>query len=275
MSELRSPSWEEVNSPLFNAIWSVIKHWDISRTANGRYAGASGTDVCMILDAIKSVEPVPVQPAAPKRGDPTVGRTLDEEHRPLVCFVCGKQQGIAFNFCQDHKDEYEALKRASIASVPATPQESAADAQLSTWSRFSYEEQLKRIREVEDWESSIPFWAGQPRDLCGPRAFAAAYAAHVTATGEHAGKAEKSTTMKPEIILSFIAKNGKTCSLKPETITSFITKNGETCSFESALNYLQEQGVDESSARSWLWGLLALDHIRFTLNRNLTLPNSM
>ena len=66
MSELRDPSLEELNSPLFNAIWNAIKGWDLRRTTDSGYAGATGTDVCTILDAIKAVEPVPAQPATPQ-----------------------------------------------------------------------------------------------------------------------------------------------------------------------------------------------------------------
>lgn len=50
-----NPTLEEVNSPLFNAIWNVIKNWDIgiSHHYDG-YTGASGSHVKIILDAIKS-----------------------------------------------------------------------------------------------------------------------------------------------------------------------------------------------------------------------------
>jgi len=62
--------------------------------------------------------------------------------------------------------------------------------------------------------------------------------------------------------------------MKPEVIISFIAKSSGTCSFESALDYLQEQGMDKSTARDWLWEILALGHIRFTNNRDLTLPSN-
>ena len=52
---LRDPTPNELESPLFNAIWNAIKGWDISRDSNRLYAGATGTDVCTILDAISSV----------------------------------------------------------------------------------------------------------------------------------------------------------------------------------------------------------------------------
>ena len=47
----------------------------------------------------------------PKRGEPTVGRTANEPHRPLVCYVCAKDFPITFNFCHEHKEEYERLKK--------------------------------------------------------------------------------------------------------------------------------------------------------------------
>jgi|SRR5579859_3736937 len=50
---LRDPTPQELESPEFNAVWNAIKKWDISRTSNGLYAGATGTDVCTILDALK------------------------------------------------------------------------------------------------------------------------------------------------------------------------------------------------------------------------------
>lgn len=61
-SKYRDPSTEELESPLFEAIWKAIKSWDISRESNGLYSGATGTDVCIILDAIKAVIPLALRP---------------------------------------------------------------------------------------------------------------------------------------------------------------------------------------------------------------------
>jgi hypothetical protein len=47
------PTDAELESPLFNAIWEAIKGWDISRESDGVYAGATGTDVCTIMDAVR------------------------------------------------------------------------------------------------------------------------------------------------------------------------------------------------------------------------------
>ena len=49
-----SPSREEQNSAEFNAIWGIIKNWDINvpEYYNG-YAGSNGSHVKLILDAIR------------------------------------------------------------------------------------------------------------------------------------------------------------------------------------------------------------------------------
>lgn len=54
--KFRDPTERELESPMFNAIWDAIKGWDISRTSNGLYSGATGTDVCIILDALNKAE---------------------------------------------------------------------------------------------------------------------------------------------------------------------------------------------------------------------------
>lgn len=50
----RDPTPEELDDPIFNKIWNIIKHWDINVPSeyNG-YMGACGNHVCAILDAIK------------------------------------------------------------------------------------------------------------------------------------------------------------------------------------------------------------------------------
>lgn len=52
----RDPTEAELNDPIFNAVWNAIKKWDISRESNGLYAGATGTDVYIILDAIEAAK---------------------------------------------------------------------------------------------------------------------------------------------------------------------------------------------------------------------------
>lgn len=52
--EWRDPTPEELEDPQFNAIWNVIKTWDINvpEAYNG-YCGATGNHVVAILDALK------------------------------------------------------------------------------------------------------------------------------------------------------------------------------------------------------------------------------
>jgi hypothetical protein len=38
--------------PRFEPIWQAIKSWDIQRSPDSGYAGATGTDVQIILDAL-------------------------------------------------------------------------------------------------------------------------------------------------------------------------------------------------------------------------------
>ena len=39
----------------FDAVWNAIKGWDIQRTPGQGYAGATGTDVATILDALEGL----------------------------------------------------------------------------------------------------------------------------------------------------------------------------------------------------------------------------
>ena len=57
---LRDPLPYELDLPEFNAVWRAIRNWDIGRptaiTKDGGqlYAGATGTDVVTILDALRA-----------------------------------------------------------------------------------------------------------------------------------------------------------------------------------------------------------------------------
>ena len=56
---LRDPLSYELDLPEFNAVWNVIKNWDIGRPTaimkNGGqlYSHGTGTDVATILDALR------------------------------------------------------------------------------------------------------------------------------------------------------------------------------------------------------------------------------
>lgn len=57
-SKYLDPTPEMLNGdPLFDAIWSAIKGWDISRHNDGLYSGPTGNDARHIYDAIKRVMP--------------------------------------------------------------------------------------------------------------------------------------------------------------------------------------------------------------------------
>lgn len=53
MSEWRDPQSEETETPEFNAVWNLIKNWDINvPDAYEGYCGATGNHVVAILDAL-------------------------------------------------------------------------------------------------------------------------------------------------------------------------------------------------------------------------------
>ncbi|WP_022727262.1 hypothetical protein [Fodinicurvata sediminis] len=49
----KDPTRDELNDPRFEAIWQVIKGWDVS-TREGLYEGANGAHVAMILRALNA-----------------------------------------------------------------------------------------------------------------------------------------------------------------------------------------------------------------------------
>lgn len=57
MQEMPSPSEEERDSPLFKAIWNVVKTWDVNVPAFYEgYCEANGSHVKLILDALAAEE---------------------------------------------------------------------------------------------------------------------------------------------------------------------------------------------------------------------------
>ena len=53
MTKLNEPTSQDLESPEFEAVWQVIKGWDIERKEGEGYAHATGTDVMIILNALK------------------------------------------------------------------------------------------------------------------------------------------------------------------------------------------------------------------------------
>ncbi len=60
MKKPRDPKPEEINDPLFLAVWECIKGWDIATgfdiddAGNELYSGATGNHVVAILDSLKA-----------------------------------------------------------------------------------------------------------------------------------------------------------------------------------------------------------------------------
>ena len=53
--ENNEPTKEDLISPEFNAVCEAIKKWDIERERGDGYAGTTGTDVMIILNALKKL----------------------------------------------------------------------------------------------------------------------------------------------------------------------------------------------------------------------------
>lgn len=54
-------------NPVWEAIWRAIKGWDVQRETGAGYAGATGTDVTHIFEAIRDADAAPA-PAVPVQG---------------------------------------------------------------------------------------------------------------------------------------------------------------------------------------------------------------
>lgn len=93
------PTEEDIYSPEFDAIWQVIKNWDISRgdeedSSKRLYASATGTDVMTILNAIRPIKKKGAdlnlqffKGCNPKFGHYMIGRTKVLMLGPLRVFV--------------------------------------------------------------------------------------------------------------------------------------------------------------------------------------------
>jgi len=54
--ENNEPTSSDLISPEFNAVWEAIKGWDLERERGEGYAGATGTDVMIILNALRNLD---------------------------------------------------------------------------------------------------------------------------------------------------------------------------------------------------------------------------
>lgn len=51
---MTEPTREDLQDPVFEAVWQAIKGWDLRRSPDELYSGATGTDVMTILEAIRA-----------------------------------------------------------------------------------------------------------------------------------------------------------------------------------------------------------------------------
>ena len=57
MKKLPNPSTCEINSPEFEAIWKIIKNWDIgAKDYYSGYTSGNGSHVKLILDELRRVK---------------------------------------------------------------------------------------------------------------------------------------------------------------------------------------------------------------------------
>jgi len=52
---MTEPTPIDLASPEFNAIWDVVKKWDLERTPGDGYHHGTGTDVMEILNALRKI----------------------------------------------------------------------------------------------------------------------------------------------------------------------------------------------------------------------------
>lgn len=50
------PTEEDLKNPQFEAIWQIIKTWDIKTSFDCGYQGANGNDVMMILQSLRELK---------------------------------------------------------------------------------------------------------------------------------------------------------------------------------------------------------------------------
>jgi len=55
LKPMTEPTPIDLASPEFNAIWDVVKKWDLERTPGDGYHHGTGTDVMEILNSLRKV----------------------------------------------------------------------------------------------------------------------------------------------------------------------------------------------------------------------------
>ncbi len=127
---MTEPTAHDLESPLFNAIWSAIKGWDIERLPGEGYANANGTDVMAIIDSLKEADLNPLTAYPPEPSSEYIDTTSEPSH----CLHCKTILGLSYvRVLIDYKVELfcnqyclEAENNASIAS-PSTSADQSTD----------------------------------------------------------------------------------------------------------------------------------------------------
>lgn len=120
LDEYRSPTDEELSSSLFEAIWQAIKEWDISRrpAEHRLYAGATGSDVCKILDAINPH----IDSAAVEAAESDLLKEALEALRKLERLATWLCEDPPPPFAMTNPEEALAEARAILARIPTETQ---------------------------------------------------------------------------------------------------------------------------------------------------------
>lgn len=80
----RNPTEEERNSPEFNAVWDLIKTWDINipEIDGNLYSGATGNHVIAILNALEEINPI-----VKAKDTPPNGKHKHERPNTCICYI--------------------------------------------------------------------------------------------------------------------------------------------------------------------------------------------
>lgn len=122
---LIDPSTDDLQDPMFEAIWQAIKGWDIGRDGGGgSYAGATGTDVMTVLSAVRAALAAPAQDVAPTDAQP-VAYGLRRDGKLLTPLFNEREHAVqwASDFACEVVDLFEGA-----AAQPAAQPADALDA---------------------------------------------------------------------------------------------------------------------------------------------------
>lgn len=160
----RDPSEAELRDPIFNAVWNAIKEWDICRDQSHLYAGATGTDVCIILDAIEAAKltdevagPVGVAPQAQTA-------KLDEAIAELGKALFSSQRKFTAAHLETLAKILDEMKTASVAGPVLPPTTKTVDKCPTCGSEKRDAPIFDCLMQgIDDWHSSDAALAGESK----------------------------------------------------------------------------------------------------------------